>query len=205
MRERKSTRLKVYDYSHPGAYFVTVCAHNRECLFGEITGGKIVLNEYGNIVDRCWREIPAHFPQAELDEFVIMPNHIHGIVWIKNSVGANNYSPLQIPYKNIHGTSKTIGSIIRGFKIGVTKWFRQNTDRYSVWQRNYYEHIVRDDTELNRIRQYIIENPLKWDIDSENPNNIRDSFWESRDTTLDSDSKPKALQNEVEESRLNER
>jgi REP element-mobilizing transposase RayT len=166
---RRLMRLKSYDYSHPGAYFVTVCAHNREMLFGEITSGKIVLNEYGNIVVRCWREIAAHFPNTELDEFVVMPNHIHGIIWINNSVGANDYSPLQMPYKNIHGTSKTIGSIIRGFKIGVTKWLRQNTDHFSVWQRNYYEHIIRHDEELNRIRQYIIENPLKWDIDSENP------------------------------------
>ncbi len=178
MRERKLTRLKGYDYSQSGAYFVTVCAHNRQNLFGGIEGGKIILNEYGNIVNHCWREIPAHFPHVELDEFVIMPNHVHGVIII-NSVGANDYSPLQIPIysikqsfaspKNMCGTSKTIGSVIRGFKIGVTKWFRQNTDHYTVWQRNYYEHIIRNDTELNRIRQYIIENPLKWDMDSENP------------------------------------
>lgn len=178
MRERKLTRLKGYDYSQSGAYFVTVCAHNRQNLFGGIEGGKIILNEYGNIVNHCWREIPAHFPHVELDEFVIMPNHVHGVIII-NSVGANDYSPLQTPIysikqsfaspKNMCGTSKTIGSVIRGFKIGVTKWFRQNTDHYAVWQRNYYEHIIRNDTELNRVRQYIIENPLKWDMDSENP------------------------------------
>ncbi len=143
----------------------------------------MVLNEYGEIVHRCWMEIPQHFPHVELDAFVIMPNHVHGIiVIIEKNVGANNHSPRNIANihsvdniraknfsplheKHFHSPSRTIGSVVRGFKIGVTKWFRQHTNIYTVWQRNYYEHIVRDEMELNRIREYIYENPMKWEND----------------------------------------
>jgi len=127
----------------------------------------MVLNDAGFIAEKCWNEIPAHFPHIELDEFVIMPNHVHGILSITAAVGAKNVSPL--PSQQMHGPSKTIGSVIRGFKIGVTKWMRQNTPVYSVWQRNYYEHIIRDDASLNLIRQYIMENPSRWTEDEENP------------------------------------
>lgn len=171
---RRSIRLKNYDYSRPGAYYITIVTQNRECFFGEIANGEIRLNECGQIARQCWLEIPNHFLHARLDEFVIMPNHVHGIIilnnisggeniggvnnmnWANNIVGAKNFSPLR------YGTSKTIGSIVRGFKIGVTKWFRQNTDIFTVWQRNYYEHIIRNHDELIRIRQYIINNPIKW-------------------------------------------
>ncbi len=190
---RRSIRLKGYDYSGAGAYFLTICTQNRECLFGKIVNGKMVLNDAGQAADECWRNIPHHFPHAVLDEYVIMPNHIHGIIFLKNTgavgaktmggnvgakytnvgtnVGAKNFSPLRgrthAPRAGIHprGTSKTIGSIVRGFKIGVTKWMRQNTHVKTVWQRNYWEHIVRDENELNRIRQYIIDNPAKWELD----------------------------------------
>ena len=187
---RKSIRLQGFDYSMPGAYFITICVKNRECLFGKINNGKMKLNKYGKITQQCWLDIPNHFPHAKLDEFIVMPNHIHGIIILDNIVvvGANNYSPLQQQthqnlsptqthqnflsanqpmHNNLNqcGTSKTIGSIVRGFKIGVTKWFRQNTEIYTVWQRNYYEHIIRHDDELNRIRKYIIENPMNWEMD----------------------------------------
>ena len=205
---RRSIRLKGYDYSQPGWYFVTIVTHNREMLFGNVVNGRIILNKIGRIADQCWRDIPDHFPNVRLDEYIIMPNHIHGIIIIQDTQNvranddsphntttpqnvranddsphntatpqnvranndsphntttpqnarANNDSPLQSP-------SKTIGSIIRGFKIGVTKWCRQNTDIYQVWQRNYYEHIIRNENDLNRIRNYIIENPLKWKED----------------------------------------
>lgn len=179
---RRSMRLKGYDYAQAGAYFITVCAHNRKCLFGEIVDGKMALNDCGDTVALCWREISNHFPHVELDEFIVMPNHLHGILIINNTVGAKNFSPLQISITTSiqlqrypGGTSKTIGSVIRGFKIGVTKWFRNKMDMGNIWQRNYYEHVIRNDAELNRIRQYIVENPLKWDTDPENPNKIRDS------------------------------
>ena len=166
---RRSIRLPGYDYSRAGAYFVTICVQDRACLFGDIADGVMRLNDAGRVVERCWHEIPIHFPHVELDEFVIMPNHVHGIIVIvENHVAAKNFSPL--PERRPAGTSGTIGSIIRGFKIGVTKWFRENTVVQTVWQRNYYEHIIRNDESLNRIREYIANNPREWEIDQENPN-----------------------------------
>lgn len=168
---RRSIRLKGYDYGQPGAYFITLCTHERAHLFGQVVGGEMVLNEYGEIARACWLTIPDHFPHAELDEFVILPNHVHGIIWIvDDAVGAKDFSPLPpLPPLPPRGTSKTIGSIVRGFKIGVTKWMRQHTDVYTIWQRNYYEHIIRDETALNTIRCYIIENPMRWHLDQHNP------------------------------------
>jgi len=171
IHHRRSIRLKGYDYSQSGAYFITICTQNRECLFGEITNGKIVLNDAGRMALKCWHDIPSHFPHVELDEFVVMPNHVHGILCVVDApVGAKNFLPLQSGQRP-RGTTKTIGSIIRGFKIGVTKWMRQNTESHNIWQRNYYEHIIRNENELNRIRVYIVKNPLKWELDRENPDN----------------------------------
>ena len=177
----ETIRLKNYDYSKSGAYFITIVTHNRQCIFGKISDGRMILNDGGKIAQQCWMDIPEHFPHAELDEFVIMPNHIHGIIILneinnQTFVETNNYSSLQMQQikspsqssqqKSIfRSPSKTIGSIVRGFKIGVTKWFRKQTDIYTVWQQNYYEHIIRNDDELNRIRQYIINNPSKWTLD----------------------------------------
>ena len=166
-KARRSIRLKGYDYSQSGAYFVTICVQNRESLFGNIVGGKMVLNEAGRIADSCWNAIPDHFPHVALDEYVIMPNHVHGILFITNhpkaSVGAKDFSPVRP-----HGTSGTIGSVVRGFKIGVTKWFRSRHGEGIIWQRNYYEHIIRNDNDLNAIREYIICNPERWETDREN-------------------------------------
>ena len=171
---RRSVRLQGYDYSQTGAYFVTICTQERVCLFGEIVDSEIRLNEAGRVVERCWLDVPQHFPHIELDAFVVMPNHVHGIVVITDGlVGAKNFSPL--PQRNTAsrrptGTpSGTIGSMIRGFKIGVTKWFRVNLPTQTVWQRNYHEHVIRNDDALNRIRQYILDNPLQWAFDRENP------------------------------------
>ncbi|HBM16139.1 MAG TPA: hypothetical protein DD381_07360 [Lentisphaeria bacterium] len=188
---RRSIRLKGYDYSQDGAYFVTICTCDRACLFGKISNEKMTLNECGEVVDRYWNEIPQHFLEADLDEYIIMPNHIHGIITIKQFVGAKDFSPdtnhsaqsIYFPdtkgakdfsplHATAHGTSKTIGSIIRGFKIGVTKWVRNAMDIRDAWQRNYYEHVIRDDDDLTRVREYIIENPANWAIDKNNPKRI---------------------------------
>ena len=182
---RRSIRVQGYDYSQEGLYFITICCHNRQNLFGEIVEGKMQLNDAGHIVHQCWDEIPNHFPHAALDEFVIMPNHVHGIICIVDTpptavtaddvgadVGAKNFSPLPPPQpspQRPRGTSKTIGSIVRGFKIGVTKWMRHNTPVHDVWQRNYYEHIIRNDAALERIRNYIVNNPAQWEQDSLHP------------------------------------
>ena len=177
--KRKNLRLPEYDYAQQGAYFVTVCTKDKACLFGDIVDDEMMLNDAGVIVEKCWNDIPVHFPRVELDQFVVMPNHIHGILFIGDSssiVGAKNLSPLRssqtqkaYPGQKPRGTSKTIGSIVRGFKIGITKWMRQHTSVYFVWQRNYYERVIRNERELNDIREYIVNNPLKWALDHENP------------------------------------
>ena len=181
---RRSIRLHGYDYRQHGAYFVTICTHNRTPLFGEIIDDEMVLNEAGQAVRKCWAAIPDHYPHAKTDAFIMMPNHVHGIILIDGNVsdshrggrvgvGANNYSPLQPTEPQFRSPSKTLGSIIRGFKIGVTKWFRSNTDISIVWQRNYYEHVIRDEISLHDIRNYIIHNPAKWHDDPEKPRNSR--------------------------------
>jgi len=134
------------------------------------------LNEAGEIARRCWEDIPHHFPFVELDAFVIMPNHVHGVIVIQGR-GEKSFAPTSAPTfaptiattSTAQSPSRTIGSIVRGFKIGVTKWFRANTDLYSIWQRGYYEHIIRDDTELTAIREYIVGNPARWEDDENNP------------------------------------
>ena len=200
MHNRRSIRFKGYDYTQAGLYFITICCQNRACLFGEIENGKMMLNDAGAIANDCWLNIPNHFPNAILHEYVIMPNHVHGIIEL---VGANNHSPvselhspvskLHSPKTELHPTknkknnnsvigdnraknvspprspSKTVGSVVRGFKIGVTKWMRQNTDTFYIWQRNYWEHIIRDDISYENISQYIINNPTKWNNDKLNP------------------------------------
>ncbi len=178
IHHRRSIRLKEYDYSQEGVYFVTICTEKKECLFGDIVNGKMVLNDAGKIVDQCWLEIPQHFSNVQLHEHIVMPNHVHGIIEITNrGVGANyyspnddtngynkranNHSPLR-PAQTFRSPSKTVGSIVRSFKIGATKWFRQNTDIYVVWQRNYYEHIIRNGNSYQKIAEYIVTNPAKW-------------------------------------------
>jgi len=182
MRNRRTMRLAGYDYSQAGAYFVTICAYNRECLFGEIKDGILILNKYGEIVKDEWERTGRIRPNIIIDDFVIMPNHLHGIIVI-NVVGAHCNVPLRIN-KMEHtekfgcSTKNSIPTIVKLFKSTTTKQINKlrNIPGTDVWQRNYYEHVIRDDAELNRIRQYIMENPLKWDTDSENPNNIRDSL-----------------------------
>jgi putative transposase len=157
---RRSIRLKEYDYAQHGAYFVTICTENRECLFGNIIDGKMRLNEAGNIAETCWKKIPLHYPSVMLDEYIVMPNHIHGILSINNpSESTQNTNKFQ---KIISGS---IGAIVRGYKTGVTKWFRANTNIFMVWQRNYYEQVIRDEADLNHIREYIIYNPTNWKDD----------------------------------------
>jgi len=170
---RRSIRLRNYDYSRKGAYFVTVCTKNRECLFGDVVAGEMRLNAVGKVILECWENISAHFPHVALDAVAIMPNHVHGILFITDApVGAKDFSPLSTGQRQC-GTSKTVGSIIRGFKIGLTKWMRSNTTVVDVWQRGFYERIIRDEMELTRIREYIHGNAKKWGLDRENPNRVK--------------------------------
>ena len=179
---RRSIRLRDYDYTQAGAYFVTLCAQGRECLFGTITAGEMVLNELGQIVHEEWKRSSEIRREIELDEFVVMPNHMHGIVWIveMNDVRADGRPPQPNPVR-AHGRAsqppqrapKSLGSFVAGFKSAVTKRINEQRGmpRVPVWQRNYYEHIIRNDADLQRIRQYIVNNPLKWELDQLHPNN----------------------------------
>ncbi|MBN8707330.1 MAG: hypothetical protein J0L62_15770 [Bacteroidetes bacterium] len=256
---RRSIRLKGYDYSMEGLYFVTLCTHKKLCVFGEIAENQMVLNDAGKIANDYWLEIPVHFPNAILHEHIIMPNHVHGIVELTTvntglndgakynseltvgaenilpqqctgsattigvqridftvgaenvlplqrrgsaipiggqridpNVGAENILPLQRPGTEIQFGAKnilpqqqqpqrrqnefqkmipgSIGAIIKGYKIGVTKWLRQNqSDDFPsgqpVWQRNYYEHIIRNEQAFYSISDYIMNNPANWNDD----------------------------------------
>jgi len=160
----KSIRLKEYDYSQAGWYYITICTKDKMCLFGRVVNGKTILNKIGTIVKKHWEEIPKHFCHVELDEYVVMPNHLHGIIII-NNVGVQNFEPQQNKFQHI--IPKSLGSIIRAFKSSVTQWCNKNELKYFRWQRNYYEHIIRSKKSLYNIRQYIINNPLKWELDDE--------------------------------------
>ncbi len=179
---RRSIRLKDYDYSQAGAYFVTICAHNQRGLFGNIVNGEMKLSSIGKIVQREWNTTPARFPNVELDAFIIMPNYIHGILLI---VGAT----LVVAHDKRAGTrpAPTLGKIVGSFKSRcVRKCIRNGLNVGKLWQRNYYEHIIRDEKDLNQIREYIINNPITWQLDDENPENIKRAIHPPRWVTLTS-------------------
>ena len=162
--QRRSLRLQGYDYSQQGAYFVTMCVQHRQCLFGEIIDGKMQLNEISEIVVEWWNFIPQHFPFVETYDFVIMPNHIHGIIAWDISVGTGSPHPKDAP---------TLGNIVGYFKYQSTKYINQlhNTPGKRIWQSKYYDHIIRDDIDLGHLREYIQNNPKKWELDQLHPDN----------------------------------
>ena len=206
---RRSIRLKGYDYSQAGWYFITICTQDMLHLFGEISNGKMILNEMGQVVADCWLDLPNHYQNVVLDEFVIMPNHFHGIVVFTNTVGTIGFGgmvdgnvrvddsvgaihelplhepplhetsqrelPKRKPYKRSNqsmdikqrrnmGLPKLVGRLkmVSSKQINIIR----NTPGVPVWQRNYYEHIIRNEPELNHIREYIINNPLNWQNDN---------------------------------------
>jgi REP element-mobilizing transposase RayT len=160
----ESTRLADWDYSSAGYYFVTICTYNREILFGNISDNVMILSEYGNIVKEEWLKSTEIRKEIELDEFVIMPNHVHGIIIINHDddVETNGRSSLQ--QKQFSMQPKSIPSFIAGFKSSATKRINiaRNMKGNPVWQRNYYERIIRNEKELHQIRAYIHNNPLNW-------------------------------------------
>jgi len=166
-RRRRSIRLRNFDYSQAGAYFVTLCTAGRRLFFGEPA--------VRQVADSCWTELPRHFPSVSLDEWVIMPNHVHGIIMLEGCRGVQLNAPTTAPFGKLSTSSPrsgTLSVIIRTYKAAVTTQARALGCREFGWQRNYYEHIVRDDDELVRIREYIRNNPLEWDSDEDNPANI---------------------------------
>ena len=181
---RRSIRLAEYDYSQVGAYFITVCAHDRRCLFGDIVDGEMRLNVYGKTVRQTWDGLPGHYPHVELDAFVIMPNHIHGVIELTVGVGAGLKPAPTGPVPIISVTTKPVPTIstptivrhglpeiVRAFKTFSARQINAmlGTPGIAVWQRNYYEHIIRDEAEWDRIREYIETNPARWADDKENP------------------------------------
>ena len=171
IHHRRSIRLKEFDYSSAGAYYITLCSFNRENIFGELENGRVFLNEYGEIAREEWGKTAEIRRGIELDEFVIMPNHMHGILWIEGR-GTKHRAPTIEQFGK--PTSNTIPTIIRGFKSSVTK--RINTKRadfnlplMTVWQRNYFEHVIRDERDLFNVRQYIQNNPKNWEEDENFP------------------------------------
>lgn len=213
IHHRRSIRLKGYDYTQPGAYFITICTYQRDEIFGEVINGEMKLSALGEIVRQEWfrsAEIRKEIRLFE-DEFTVMPNHLHGINWIIESVGADGIRPDDgiRPNDGVHPKTerahtmrpdivhpnpkkqdacqemdarraslprrapRSLGSFIAGFKASVTSRARKEFNMAGIWQRNYYEHIIRNDRELNNIRWYILNNPLNWQLDRDNAQNIR--------------------------------
>jgi len=182
IHHRHSIRLKDYDYSQEGAYFVTICTWNKDHMFGEIDSGNMSLNEYGEIVKQEWLRTGIIRANVKMDYFIIMPNHFHGILMIsddcrgtlqrarhENIRGESRGTLQRAPASEQFGkpVSNSIPTIVRLFKSTTTKQINQirNLPGISVWQRNYYEHIIRSEPELNKIREYILNNPLNWETD----------------------------------------
>jgi REP element-mobilizing transposase RayT len=159
---RRSIRLKNYDYSQAGAYFVTVVVQGRDLLFGEIVGAEMHPNAAGQAVERWWEEIARKYPTLEKDEFVVMPNHFHGIIRIAGGGGAPTLGQVMDWLKTM-----TTNEYIRGAKGKGWPRFQGR-----LWQRNYHEHVIRDEDELNRIREYIVYNLRQWAFDRENPDGV---------------------------------
>jgi putative transposase len=164
---RKPTRLAGFNYSWEGAYFITLVSHDRQHLFGKIKDGDFISNPIGEIIQKEWIRSAEIRSEIELDDWCVMPNHFHAIVCIKetNPVVTQNL----IPRPKFLQKPRSLGSLVSGFKSSVTLKANQwrGTPGLPIWQRNYYDHIIRDEMDLNRIREYILNNPLKWELDKE--------------------------------------
>jgi REP element-mobilizing transposase RayT len=153
-QHRRSLRLSGYDYAQAGAYFLTICTSGRAQLFGSVEDGAVELTETGRIVAEEWERTPAVRPNIDLDAFIVMPDHLHGIIVVTRR---DDEAPMPDSGR-LHSPTRTIGAIVRGFKAAVAR--RVGTP---IWQRNYYEHTIRGDADLDRIRQYIIGNSGRWE------------------------------------------
>jgi REP element-mobilizing transposase RayT len=180
-RRRRSIRVEGYDYRADGAYFITIVTHDRLPLFGRIVEDQMIINGFGDIVIRELHNTSRLRPYVDLDQFVVMPNHVHGIIWLNGDRALHDRGTARCAPTDDDGDddvpSRTFGSmvpgslssVVRGFKSAVTRHVNddRNTPGAAVWQRNYYERVIRDDRELNDVRQYIIENPAKWALDKD--------------------------------------
>lgn len=204
IHRRRRLRLEGYDYSVAGAYFVTICTQDRACLLGEVVGGRMRLNEAGQMVAALWDGLAARFPSVEIDQFVVMPNHLHGVLILDADAGGattdrattrvaptdsglvgaplvgapvTNGGPVGAP---LVGARIRLGNIVGAFKSLATTGYVVGVKdkgwpqfRGRLWQRNYYEHVIRDEAALDRIRRYVDDNPARWEFDDENPRKSR--------------------------------
>ena len=177
-RQRRSIRLQGYDYTRQGAYFVTICTRNRACLLGDIVEGRMHLSEAGRLAQVAWEDLPHHYPHVQIDVWVIMPNHMHGIVILTEAQATDDDMPVGAAPKTDVGagfkpapTRHGLPEIVRAFKTFSARRINalHNTVGTPFWQRNYYEHVIRNQSALDRIRQYIADNPARWSEDLENP------------------------------------
>ncbi len=184
----ESSRLKHYNYAENGCYFVTICCQDKLCFFGNINAGNMQFSPVGEIADKFWLEIPQHFQDIDIDAFIIMPNHVHGIVIIDHPNGrdvdprsrdvACNVSTKDDDYNisrvmsDLAPKAGSLSVIIRSYKAVVTRWCRKNGYDNFGWQTRFYDHIIRDEQSLDQIREYIVNNPAKWNKDQDNSANL---------------------------------
>ena len=181
---RRSIRLPGFNYSTSGPYFVTICAEGRRCLFGDVTDRKMILNDAGRMVGRVWREIPDHYPGVQIDRWQVMPNHLHGIIGLDDAALASGRGRTQGSAPTGGGQARgpaptrafSLSHVLQRFKSFTTTSYIQGVSsagwqRFDgrLWQRNYFEHIIRDNESLRAIRDYIVTNPERWNADRENP------------------------------------
>jgi REP element-mobilizing transposase RayT len=174
---RRSIRLKNYDYYENGAYFITVCAQNGECLFGKIADSVMQVNDAGSMIESWWLELSHKFPVIDMDIYSVMPNHFYGIVAIVGAALSGRPNPdYSLPEWQPRRVAPTLGNIVNWFKTMTTNDYIQGVRHHQwrpfpgkLWQRNYYEHIIRGEADLDKIREYILYNPLRWADDEENP------------------------------------
>lgn len=197
IHRRRSIRIPGYDYSQDGWYFVTICTQNRKYMFGEIVNDQMRLNNAGFMLKAWWQKVTNKFPSVQTDEYVVMPNHFHGIINIVGLTLRGHIIPANTNNKlgQSHRIAPTLGDIVNWFKTMTTNQYingvKQNDwPSFSgrLWQRNYYEHIIRNEDELNRFRRYIADNPANWQTDEENP----DATLRGRPNPQDRFAKPQA-------------
>ncbi len=169
-RKLRSLRLKDYDYSQGGAYFVTICTKDRQNLFGHISGESMINNSAGQMVEKSWYDLPNHY-RCELGEFIVMPNHVHGVIIILDKEQNNSKNPVGAGLK----PAPTVGlpEIVRALKTFSARRIneQQRSPGRSIWQRGYYDHIIRDEEGIEKITEYIRCNPIRWAEDRNNPLN----------------------------------
>lgn len=168
----ETARLKDWDYSTPWWYYVTINTHNHVSWFGEIVNSKMILNRLGKVVELCWTEIPNHYTSVELDYYIIMPNHMHGIIILNSAETCHGKSLQPRERKFSQPVKNSLSMVINQFKGAVKRWCNKNNCENFQWQPRFYDRIIRNETELFKIRKYIEQNPMKWEIEKNITDNI---------------------------------